>query len=206
MSPALFKQINQQIQFIIKTQVCARDEKYCIQGSEGSRGRRGKRGRRGYPGKIGKTGPRGSPGKHGPAGPMGLQGPRGNPGIQGPPGPPGPRGEKGTKGDKGPPGESISAPYVTTSPSSLIVNQSDSAVFQCTAGGNPTPQITWIKPKSTLPQHVTIGRHSRASVSLRISGALSSDKGVYTCKATSPLGSAKASVSLHVQGEMSCKF
>ena len=205
-SPALVKQIDQQIQLIIKTQKCANDQKYCIRGPKGSRGRRGKRGPRGYPGKRGKTGPRGPQGKHGPPGLRGPQGPIGHPGVQGPPGPQGPRGEQGLKGEKGPPGESISAPYITVSPPTLIVNRSGSAVFQCTAGGNPSPQVTWIKSKSTLPKHVTIRQHSRGSVSLRISGVLSSDQGVYTCKAVSPLGSANASVSLHVQGQFSFIF
>ena len=200
-SPALVRQINRQIQLVLQTQVCAKDQKYCIRGPKGNRGRRGRRGPRGYPGNIGKTGPRGPPGKHGPAGARGPRGPRGNPGVQGPPGPPGPRGENGPKGDIGPPGASISAPYVTVSPPSLTLNQSGSAMFQCTAGGNPTPQVTWIKLKSALPQSATIQQHSRDSASLSINRVTSSDEGVYTCKASSPLGSAQSSTTLHVQGE-----
>ena len=196
------RQINRQIQLMLQTQVCAKDQKYCIRGPKGNRERRGRRGPQGYPGNIGKMGPRGPPGKHGPAGARGPRGPRGNPGVQGLPGPPGPRGANGPKGDKGSPGESISAPYVTVSPPSLTLNQSGSAVLQCTAGGNPTPQVTWTKVKSTLPQSAIIRQQSRGSASLSIDRVTSSDDGMYKCKASSPLGVAHASVSLHVQGEL----
>ena len=43
---------------------------------------------------------------------------------------------------KGEPGESISAPTVAVTPAKLTVNESGSALVQCSVSGNPEPAIT----------------------------------------------------------------
>ena len=96
------------------------------------------RGRPGPPGRAGTKGVKGNEGRRGRRGSQGIMGPPGRSGKQGIMGPPGIRGEKGIKGDIGPPGipgikgepgESISAPKVTISPTSLTVNETNTAVF-----------------------------------------------------------------------------
>ena len=44
----------------------------------------------------------------------------------------------------------VVAPSLTTRPSNLTVDETDEATFQCTATGNPTPKITWIKDGRTV--------------------------------------------------------
>ena len=77
---------------------------------------------------------------------MGYLGKRGKQGIIGPVGLKGEAGRKGQKGDiepdglpgaKGDPGESISAHVVAVSPTTLTVNESRTALFQCFVSGNP---------------------------------------------------------------------
>ena len=96
------------------------------------------RGRPGPQGRAGTKGNKGNEGRRGRKGSQGIMGPPGKNGKQGVMGPPGIRGEKGIKGDIGPPGipgikgepgESISAPKVTISPTSLTVNETNTAVF-----------------------------------------------------------------------------
>ena len=84
----------------------------------------------------------GSPGKSGKQGIMGPAGLKGDAGLKGQKGDIGPAGMPGAKGE---PGESISAPIVAVSPKTLTVNEGGSALFQCSASGNPKHAIKWSK-------------------------------------------------------------
>jgi len=84
----------------------------------------------------------GSPEKSGRQGKMGPVGPQGQLGNKGQKGDTGSAGMPGTKGE---PGESISAPTVAVTPAKLTVNESGSALVQCSVSGNPEPAITWSK-------------------------------------------------------------
>ena len=55
----------------------------------------------------------------------------------------------GAPGPKGDAGESISAPEVIVSPSSLTVTQYQTATFYCSAGGYPKPSVFWSKISGT---------------------------------------------------------
>ena len=109
--------------------------------------RKGIRGRRGRPS---------PPGKHGPRGPQGPQGPKGTQGDQGPPGP---KGDQGPQRPKGDPGKSISTPSIASPLVSMVVNETGIALFQCDVKGNPTPQITWLKQNSNLPDDNELFNH-----------------------------------------------
>ena len=147
---------------------------------------KGIRGRRGRPG---------PPGKHGPRGPQGPQGPQGTQGNQGPYGP---KGDQGPQGPKGDPGESISAPSIVSPLVSMVVNETGIALFQCDVKGNPTPQITWLKQNSSLPDDKRIVQSRDA---LMIKDVTSQDGGMYTCKAGNVLGIITSSATLTVQGK-----
>ena len=143
------------------------------------------------------------PGKHGPMGPPGLIGIKGDLGVPGDAGPAGPRGPPGVKGAKGEPGESISAPSLLQSPVKTTVNESQTAILKCTAGGNPLPQVTWSKLNSSLP----VGRHVvESSGTLIVKDVRPGDDGVYSCRAENLLGSINATVKLAVQCKLLCVF
>ena len=184
---------------LLQNQVCAKNHTLCRAGPKGNKGRRGRPGTRGRPGRPGRPGPNGPPGKHGPIGPQGLVGIKGDVGIAGDPGPVGVRGPPGIKGAKGEPGESLSAPSLLQHPVGMTVNDSQTAMLKCTAGGNPRPNVTWSKLNSSLP----VGRHVvESSGALIVNDVRPGDEGVYTCKAQSLLGQVNASAKLTVQ----CKW
>lgn len=107
------------------------------------------------------------------------------PGDVGTPGHPGPKGDEG---------ESISAPEVIVSPTSLSVTHNQTATFYCSAGGNPKPSVSWSKTSGT-------GQKDGQGNKLQIRSAGYNDSGSYVCTATSVLGQAKKFVKLFVEGK-----
>ena len=162
-------------------------------GQRGEKGNRGRRGKRGAPGKKGDRGIMGSPGKKGKQGIMGPAGHKGDPGLKGQKGDTGPDGMPGTKGD---PGESISAPVVAVSPSTLTVNESGTASFQCSVSGNPEPTVAWSKMDNQSQLLHSMGSRGQ----LLLSKVTGSDTGTYFCSAANILGKAQAQVQLVVNG------
>ena len=170
------------------------------------------RGMPGPPGRDGSKGDKGDQGKKGRKGSQGLMGQPGRSGKQGIMGPPGIRGEKGFKGDngapgisgiKGEPGESISAPKVTVFPSQLTVNESTTALLQCSASGNPAPHVAWSRLNGTFPSN----RTKVSSVGLlKIDGVRLKDAGKYKCMARNILGSEENVASLVVQSKSNMFF
>jgi len=138
---------------------------------------------------MGSLGKSGKQGMMGPVGPSGISGPKGQKGDTGP---------AGTPGAKGEPGESISAPTVAVAPSKLTVNESGSALFQCSVSGNPEPSLVWNKVdnQSKISQSVVSGGK------LLLQSVTRSDSGVYKCSAANILGQAQALVRLEVNGEV----
>ena len=176
--------------------MCQSRGKVCVRGPPGSPGPRGEKG---------KQGKRGQKGRKGPKGPTGIMGPPGRSGKQGIMGPLGMKGEKGEKGNAGPqgplgpkgdPGESISLPRVVVSPTTMTVNESNSAQFVCSVSGNPRSQIRWTKVGGSLPSNRTIVTGSQ----LHIQNVGLDDSGVYKCSARNILGAAENTVTLFVQG------
>ena len=165
-------------------------------GRPGPRGPKGTQGRRGPRGKKGVKGDKGimeSPGKSGKQGILGPQGLKGERGLKGEKGELGPSGRPGTKGE---PGESISAPAVAVSPSTLTVNENEAASFQCSASGNPKPILTWSSNSSAIDQSTVTpsGKIIWKNVPRNVSG-------VYQCTARNILGVARGFASLLVNGK-----
>ena len=171
--------------------MCQQSHKICLSGPRGPPGQKGERGRRGKRGTKGSLGKSGKQGQKGMTGQKGQKGDRGGPGQIGPQGPPGLKGE---------PGRSISTPKVMVSPASRTVTENQTALFHCTAAGNPRPVIVWTGPGGVpLRRDIQI---SRTGI-LQIPNSHFGDNGLYNCKATNILGSDNANVALSVEGKPS---
>ena len=177
----------------VRQRLCKSTSNACLSGPPGPPGPTGPRGEKGDRGRKGKKGTRGSPGKSGKQGIMGPAGPKGVVGLKGQKGDTGPAGMPGTKGE---PGESISAPVVAVSPANLTVNESGTALFQCSVSGNPEPAIVW--SKRDYLSEVSKSAVSRGRLLLK--NVNESDSGEYQCSATNILGHAQTVVQLVVNG------
>jgi len=155
----------------------------------------------------------GPPGRRGRKGSQGIMGPPGRGGKQGVMGPPGIRVAKGNKGDIGPPGipgikgepgESISTPKVTTYPASqLTVNESSTAILVCSATGNPTAQMSWVRVNGSLPSNrITV----TSAGLLQINDVHLEDAGKYKCMARNILGKDEIAADLVVQSKLKLKY
>ena len=130
---------------------------------------------------------------------MGVKGDLGLPGDAGSAGPVGPPGEKSVKGE---PGRSISAPSLLQPPVKTTVNESQTAIFKCTADSNPPAPVTWSKQNSSLP----VGRYVvESSGALIVNDVRAGDEGFFSCRAENLLGSVNATAKLTVQCEF-CLF
>ena len=136
----------------------------------------------------------GSPGKSGKQGIMGLQG------EAGPKGQKGEVGSPGKLGAKGEPGESISTPTVAVSPAKMTVNESESALFQCSVTGNPEPTVAW----SRMNNETEVSHSAVSGKMLRLRNVKGNDAGIYRCSATNILGKARAETQLEVNGKSLC--
>ncbi|KAL9963319.1 hypothetical protein ACROYT_G032511 [Oculina patagonica] len=185
------KYVKRYVTSIIKVYMesaCQAPSKVCMAGPPGPKGVRGNPGKRGPKGTNGKIGPRGFIGPPGAPGERGMMGDIGPPGIQGV------KGEPGHPGPKGEPGKSISAPEVTVSPASLTVIQNQTAMFNCSADGNPKPSVSWRKISG-----VTLVNTGSQFSKLQIKHAAYNDSGRYVCTASSVLGQVQKEVRLIVE-------
>ena len=133
----------------------------------------------------------GKRGKQGSIGPLGLKGETGTKGQKGE------RGVTGMPGTKGEPGQSISSPTVVVSPATLTVHEGRSASFQCSASGNPEPEIMWSK----LGSKSEISKSTTSRGNLQLQNVTGNDSGLYQCKATNILGEVQVAVQLIVNGK-----
>ncbi|XP_067047669.1 uncharacterized protein [Acropora muricata] len=189
---AVRKEINKTISSLKPEAFCSSKEQICVQGPPGIPGSKGSRGKRGPRGNTGRKGSRGLTGDPGPHGKQGIQGPPGQKGAQGEKGVPGPRGYPGTKGDAG---ESISAPTVVISPMIQTLRDNQSAIFRCSATGNPKPSVMWVRSDRNWTGHFQYESDGR----LEVRGVSLTEAGVYTCVAKNVLGAMNKSAILTVE-------
>ena len=105
-------------------------------------------------------------------------------------------GAPGHPGPKGDAGESISAPEVIVSPTSLTVTRNQTATFYCSVDGNPKPSVFWSKISGSGLVN-TEGQGNK----LQITSAVYNDSGSYVCTASNVLGHGKKVVKLFVEGK-----
>lgn len=77
------------------------------------------------------------------------------------------------------------------------VNPGDNVTFACIAKGNPPPEVKWHYDSFAGNVRVTTGG-SQESIS--VTGATSTNAGVYRCVATNKVGSVTTSVTLIMKG------
>lgn len=73
----------------------------------------------------------------------------------------------------------------------------ENVTFDCVAEGNPPPEIRWEHTSAVNVIQTTGGRQK----SIRITGATSTNAGVYTCVATNKVASVTTSVTLALKGK-----
>ncbi|XP_074512460.1 vascular cell adhesion protein 1-like [Sebastes fasciatus] len=73
------------------------------------------------------------------------------------------------------------------------VNPGDNVTFACIAKGNPPPEVKWHYDSSAVNVRVTTGGSQQ---SISVTGATSTNAGVYRCDATNKVGSVTTSVTL----------
>ncbi|XP_034448187.1 vascular cell adhesion protein 1-like isoform X3 [Hippoglossus hippoglossus] len=76
------------------------------------------------------------------------------------------------------------------------VTPGQNVTFACSAEGNPVPEIQWNFPAVENVRETTGGRQKNVSVT----GATSTNAGVYICVATNKVGSVSRSVTLRMRG------
>ena len=192
---AVRKEVNKTISSLNPETFYSSKEQICVQGPPGIPGSKGSRGKRGPRGNTGRKGSRGFTGGPGPHGKQGIKGSPGQKGAQGEKGIPGPRGYPGAKGDVG---ESISAPTVVISPMIKTLRENQSAIFQCSATGNPKPSVTWLRSDRNWSGHFRYQSDGR----LEVRGVSLTEAGVYTCVAKNMLGAINKSAILAVEGKI----
>ncbi|XP_039971660.1 intercellular adhesion molecule 5 [Xiphias gladius] len=82
------------------------------------------------------------------------------------------------------------------------VSQGENVTFDCSAEGNPAPVILW-NYTSAVNVDETTGRRQR---SVSVTGATSTNAGVYICVATNKVGSVSRSVTLMMKDQTSAGF
>jgi hypothetical protein len=91
-------------------------------------------------------------------------------------------------------GISVSPPSILVGPMSIIVKQHSNASLKCNASGLPVPDITWSGVSGLSKNHVVKDNM------LWLMNTTLADQGVYTCTASSVLGTVRKSALLTVHG------
>lgn len=178
---------------------CRSPDKVCVPGPPGQPGEKGTTGRNGSQGMPGIQGAQGVDGIPGPKGNQGDVGPAGVKGEKGEPGEPGNTGPRGMPGLKGDPGEALGGPEVTVSSNSMTIIENQTALFICTAEGNPQPVVKWEKMNQNGSREAM---NEIRNGTLEIRGAQYGDWGRYRCTAESILGKIHKDVMLFVKGQL----
>ncbi|XP_043503640.1 basement membrane-specific heparan sulfate proteoglycan core protein isoform X1 [Polistes fuscatus] len=85
-------------------------------------------------------------------------------------------------------------PSVKVKPERQIISQGTSTEIRCFTSGEPGLQVKWNKVSEPMSPHV-----QQVGDTLRIINAQVSDRGVYTCRVSSPIGSYEASAIVEIE-------
>lgn len=102
-----------------------------------------------------------------------------------------------------PPAVSFSAPptiWGSNETGEVAAMEGHAVRLLCEARGTPAPDVTWFKDGVLLPTSPEVV-YTRGGRQLQLSRAQSSDAGVYTCKASNPVGVTEKATRLAVYGE-----
>ena len=94
------------------------------------------------------------------------------------------------------------------SPNTMTVNVGTSLTLSCTSRGSPPDTFTWRKDNDPVMEstsiiavdHTNMNAEFRADYS--IANVTTSDSGTYTCNVTNPIGTASATITVKVIGEL----
>ena len=79
--------------------------------------------------------------------------------------------------------------------------EGDELTLQCTASGNPIPNVTWTKDDNDVELASTV---QTAVSTLIISSVTREDSGVYKCTATNAAGAGSNTLSVKVKRKRKC--
>jgi len=99
-------------------------------------------------------------------------------------------------------------PYIKPLDKSVNLVQGDKLELTCTAWGNPTPNITWIKnwegeseELTTVEPRILLGSDGKLeNAQLNITGVTYDDYGFYTCNVTNIYGTVQSTIKVRVKG------
>lgn len=91
------------------------------------------------------------------------------------------------------------APFVIKAPDNASVDAGNEAKFSCVMGGDPSPQIKWIREGGKVSYMST--SENDAAV-LRIKNVTASESGKYVCQAENIAGDMSVSAFLSIQGNL----
>lgn len=93
-------------------------------------------------------------------------------------------------------------PFFEEKSDNLEVTSGENVTLDCRAKGNPLPKIHWNYPPAVNVRETTGGRQSN----IRITGATSTNDGVYICNATNDIGTVTRSVRVVIKRQTSGGF
>lgn len=84
-------------------------------------------------------------------------------------------------------------PKFTKLLSDVLVSEGDKVILECSVTGDPTPETKWLLNNQEIHanDHYNFSHDTEGNVRLQIEQVVPDDKGVYTVKASNPLGDAK---------------
>ena len=89
------------------------------------------------------------------------------------------------------------APFVIKAPENISVDAGNDAKFSCVMGGDPSPQIKWIREGGKV-SYVSSAEEDAAV--LRIKNVTNTQAGKYVCQAENIAGDASMAAFLSIQG------
>ena len=91
------------------------------------------------------------------------------------------------------------APFIIKAPDNASVDAGHDAKFSCVMGGDPSPQVKWIREGG---QVTSVSSSEDDAAVLRVKNVSESESGKYVCQAENIAGDISVSAYLSIQGEI----